>query len=297
MSYLLAFHGPTAAFILCALIFAEETGVPLPLAPGDLILLTAGVLIAGGELSPWLFLPLAIAAAMAGAITGYSWTRLLGSAGLHAVARRLGITRHVDRLSDRLESAGPRGILVCRLLPGLRVTTTLVAGALGVRRSTFLLGLLPSIVIWVIAFTAAGALAGIPIAHVLSRVDRLALRAAILLAVGCAGYLAARHFPALRGSDSFLAASPGPWRIALAVAIDLLAILGIIAGLDLVAHVVLQIGEIDDWKDATVTTTCTMLTYLVLARGSIGVTAGEALFRITYRSRRWLNQAGLATLP
>ena len=107
MNYLSAFHGTMGAVVLCALLFAEETGVPLPLAPGDLILIAAGLLIAAGNLSLWVFVPLAIAATSAGAFAGYTWTRMLGAAGLQAVARRLGIARQVDRLASRLQSMRP----------------------------------------------------------------------------------------------------------------------------------------------------------------------------------------------
>ncbi len=282
-----ALHGTMGAIVLCALLFAEETGVPLPLAPGDLILLAAGLLIAAGNLSPWLFVPLAIGAASAGALVGYTWTRALGAPGLQAVARRLGVERHVDRLSARLQTTRPAGILVYRLIPGLRVTTTLVAGAVGVQRRTFLLGVVPAIVIWVLIFTVLGLLAGVPVTHFLSSLDQYVLQGAVLLLVGAAGYLAARHVPALRGTDDSLLATPGPWRIALAAALDLGTVSCIVTGLDLLARVWLNIGGIDDWDDAVTTGVLTALAYLVLLRGGVGLTAGEALFRATYRSRRW----------
>lgn len=290
MNYLLAFHGTMAALVLCALLFAEETGVPVPLAPGDLILVAAGLLIASGDLSPWLFLPLAFVSVSAGALVGYTWTRYLGTSGLRAVAGRLGLTRHLDRLAARLQSSGPMGIALCRCVPGLRINTTLVAGAIGVERRIFLLGVLPTIAVWILLFTALGALVGIPVVHLLTRVDRLALRGAILLAVGTVSYLAARHVPALRGTDDGLLETPGRLRVILAVAVDLGAIASIVGGLDMVAHVLLGMGGIDDWEDILLSTVGTLLAYIVLARGAAGLTAGEALFQITYRSRRRDNQ-------
>lgn len=294
MSFLTAFHGTMAVAVLCVLLFAEETGVPLPPAPGEVILLAAGLLIAGGDLSPWVFLPLAVLSVTAGAFVGFTWTRLLGAPGLQMVARRLGITRQVDRLTERLQASGPVGIGLCRLFPGFRITTTLVAGAVRVERRTFLLGIIPAIVIWVISFTLLGALVGIPIVHLLGRVDQLALRGAVLFAVGVAGYLAARNVPALRGNDDGLLETPGRVRFAMALAIDLGAIASIVAGLDMVAHVVLGIEQIDDWVDAVSTTAITLLAYLVLARGGAGLTAGEALFRVTYRSHRWRRRSEIA---
>jgi hypothetical protein len=57
MSFLGTFHGTLATVVLCVLLFAEESGVPLPLVPGDVLLVYAGILIASGGLSPWLLSP------------------------------------------------------------------------------------------------------------------------------------------------------------------------------------------------------------------------------------------------
>jgi hypothetical protein len=100
--------------------------------------------------------------------------------------------------------------------------------------------------------------------------------------------------PALRGTDDGLMVAPGPWRISLAVIFDLGTVTCIIAGLDLVARVVLRIGGIDDWGDAMTTAALTVLSYLVVTRGSAGLTAGEALFSVTYRARRWWRRSGQA---
>ncbi len=226
-----------------------------------------------------------------GASVGHTWTRALGAPGLRTVAGRLGIARHVDRLATRLQSMRPAGIMVCRLIPGLRVTTTLVAGAVPVERRTFLLGVVPAIAIWVLLGTTLGVLAGVPVAHFLSTLDRYALQGAALLCVGAVGYLAARHVPALRGTDDGLLAAP--WRVALAVAFDVGTVTCIIAGLDILARAVLRTGAIDDWEDAATTAALTVLAYLVVARG--GVDSGrEALFRATYRARRWPRRGSLA---
>jgi membrane protein DedA with SNARE-associated domain len=54
-------HGTAALVLICVLLFAEEAGIPLPLVPGDALLITAGLLIVNGSLSPWVFLPAACA--------------------------------------------------------------------------------------------------------------------------------------------------------------------------------------------------------------------------------------------
>src|SRR5438445_799804 len=45
MSYLQGLHGVVAIVLLCSLLFAEEAGVPLPFAPGEVVLMAGGLLI------------------------------------------------------------------------------------------------------------------------------------------------------------------------------------------------------------------------------------------------------------
>jgi len=66
VSHLSTMHGTMGVVEPCALLFAEETGVPLPLPPGDLSLLAAGLLIATGNLCPRVFVRLAIGSTSAG---------------------------------------------------------------------------------------------------------------------------------------------------------------------------------------------------------------------------------------
>ena len=80
MSFLQGLHGVVAVVLLCGLLFAEESGVPLPFAPGEIVLLAAGLLIAAGGLDPYVFIPLAMLACIAGSVVGYSWARLVGRA-------------------------------------------------------------------------------------------------------------------------------------------------------------------------------------------------------------------------
>lgn len=287
MSFLGAFHGTLAITVLCLLLFTEETGVPLPLAPGDLVLLAAGVLIASHQLSPWVFVPTAMVSATLGALVGYSWARLLGARGLRALAERLRVSHRLSRTERRLQAAGATGILVGRLLiPGMRVNTTLLAGALRVGRREFAVGLIPSVVIWVVLVTGAGVVAGVPVEHFLAAVDQVALQGAILLVLGTAGYLVARHAPPRRRRDEIPLCAPARWRLALALAIDLATVATAVTGGDVLGRQILGIGGINDVLDAGMTVGLTAIAYIIATRGGIGVTAGEALFRVTYRSRR-----------
>ena len=57
---LLLAHFPTLATI-CLLLYLEEAGVPLPITPGEAVLLGAGLLIASGAQPAWVVIPLAYA--------------------------------------------------------------------------------------------------------------------------------------------------------------------------------------------------------------------------------------------
>jgi membrane-associated protein len=286
VSALSAFHGWSAVVVLCSLIFVEEAGVPLPMAPGDLLLVGAGVLISTGGLDPWVFLPLAFLASLAGAMVGYAWARAVGGRGLQALAERLHAGTHLERARQRLQEAGPVAILVCRLIPGLRINTTLVAGALQIPRRTFVAGLVPAIVVWLGVFTSLGAAVGTPIEHHLGRLEHLILRGVVFIAIGLAGYLAVRHLPRVLAEEAPPPTRLHALRLVLAAAVDLAAIALIVNGLDTVGEAVLGPRQVSDGLLLGVQLAVSVIVYVVLARVVTRSTLGEALFRVTYRARR-----------
>jgi membrane protein DedA with SNARE-associated domain/DNA-binding transcriptional ArsR family regulator len=283
VSFLAGLHGALAIVLLCSLLFAEEAGVPLPVAPGEVTLLAGGLLIAAGGLDPVLFVPLAIAACLAGALVGYSWARLVGESGLAMLAQRLRQAENLARVSARIRAAGPRGIAVSRLIPGLRIYTSLVAGAAGVDRRTFLLGVAPATAVWVIAYVVLGAVVGLPVEHFLGAVEKLAVQGAILLAIGLGGFFAIRRVPG--GDRGALVRMPGGLRVALALVVDVGIVASIVSGMVAVVRRLLNAGLIDGWADALVVAVGVGIFYLVITRRGTGATAGEALLRTTYIAR------------
>ena len=283
MSFLPGFHGLLAVVILGALIFVEESGVPLPLVPGDALLLSGGVLLASGAFSPWVFLPTAAVSAIAGGLVGYTWSRALGTRGLRRLASRLRLGASLERLERRVQNAGVGGLIVSRLfIPGMRVNTTLLAGAMEVPRRRFILALIPSVFIWVAIATAVGAVAGVRVQALLVRVDHTLLQGAELFAVGIIGYLAARHGPTRSSGEDPILVAPQRGRMALAIAIDIGIIATIVASVDVIGREAIGAG-IDDLVDACLTAAITVVAYSIAARGGFGVTAGEALFHVSYR--------------
>jgi membrane protein DedA with SNARE-associated domain/DNA-binding transcriptional ArsR family regulator len=282
-------HGVVALVLLCSLLFAEEAGVPLP-TPGELTLVAAGLLIGTGALDPWLFLPLAVASSLAGSLTGYSWARLVGEHGLRNAARRFNQTRRLERVTARLRDAGPREIAIARLTPLFRVYTTLVAGAAGVDLVRFLTAVVPATVLWVIAFTVLGVVAGAPAAHVLGQLGSLVFQGGVLIMIGAGGYLAIRAIPA--GARPALARLPRSLRTALALAVDIGLIAAIVAGvLAIVAGVLAMvrpffpIGALAGWADILIVVAVIAAFYSVATRRGERATAGEALLDTRYLTR------------
>ena len=284
MNFLQGLHGAVALALLPALLFAEEAGVPLPFAPGELVLLVAGLLIASGGLNPYAFIPLCLFACGAGSLVGYSWARVVGERGLQGLARRLRQQRNLERVEERLRSAGWLKIGVSRLIPGLRIYTTLVAGAVRVSRRSFLVAIAWSTIVWVGVFVALGMLIGLPVVHFLDRIQQLAVQGAILIVMGVGCYLAVRKIPATSGAG--LVRVPRWVRVLLAAGIDIGVVATIVTGLLALARV-LDFGGFgfgSGWVDAVVTLLVVGAFYVIVARRSTGATAGEVLLQTSYVS-------------
>jgi membrane protein DedA with SNARE-associated domain len=269
--------GPLVA--VCVLLFAEEAGVPIPVAPGEAVLLGAGLLIASGAVPFWLAMPAEFGAVIAGVLTGYTWARVIGATALRRLADRLGAGQAFDRVAERLREAGPPQIAISRLVPGLRIYTTLAAGAVGVPLGRFMFGILPAAAIWVTAFTLLGVFVGIPAQRFLGRFEAFAVRLGVVLALLAAAYLVIDRIPWLSGARRRIPQAPR-WKLVVAVAVDLLLVavvmlaLGVLTGLEAL--------DPDSVVSAAAVVGSLSLVYLVIARRSVGLTAGEALLRIRY---------------
>jgi membrane-associated protein len=279
VNFLQGLHGAVALALLPALLFAEEAGVPLPFAPGELVLLVGGLLIASGGLNPYAFFPLVLFACIAGSLVGYSWARVVGDRGLRGLARRLRQQRNLERVEERLRSAGWLKIAICRLIPGLRIYTTLVAGAVRAPRRSFTLAIVSSTVVWVAVFVALGMLIGVPVAHLLDRIQKLALEGAILIVMGVGCYLAVRKTPSSSGAG--LVRLPRWLRVLLAAGVDIGVVASIVTGL-LALGRLLGVGFGSGWLDALVVLLVVGAFYAIGARRSGGATAGEVLLQTSY---------------
>ena len=283
MNFLQGLHGAVALALLTGLLFAEEAGVPLPFAPGELTLLVAGLLIASGGLNPYAFIPLALVACIAGSLVGYSWARAVGDRGLRALAKRLRQQRNLERVEGRVLSTGWLGIAITRLIPGLRIYTTLVAGAVRAPRRSFILAMVSSTVLWVGVYVTLGILVGVPVERFLNQVQKLALQGVILIVMGIGCYIAVRKTPASSGAG--LVRVPRWVRVVLAAALDIGVVASVITGL-LALSRVLGVGFGAGWVDAAVALLVVGAFYVIVARRSGGATVGEVLLQTSYISGR-----------
>ncbi|MYW14733.1 DedA family protein, partial [Streptomyces sp. SID2955] len=119
-----------------AVVFVEDFGVP---APGETILLAAGVYAGAGRLDITAVAVIAFAAAVAGDNLGY----VIGRAGGRAFVGRWG--RYVLLTPKRFEAAeaffarhGGKIVTVARFVEGLRQANGIIAGTTGMRWRRFL---------------------------------------------------------------------------------------------------------------------------------------------------------------
>jgi membrane-associated protein len=273
----------SALAIVCGLLFLEEAGVPLPVAPGEAALIGAGLLVASGAVSVWLMAPLAYAAVIGGVLTGYTWARRIGPKRVHAMAVRLHAGGPYDRAAARLRAATPVQIAASRLLPGLRVYTSLVAGAVGLNLGRFMTGVLPASALWVVAFLGLGLFVGAPVERLLGRFETYALRALVVAVVVVVWVVAARRMPVAKRAAA-AERRHSKWRLGGALGLDLLAISIVAAALSLFTYIAR--GDADE-VDFVVTIFALLgVLYLLIARETVGHTLGEALLDVTYHPPR-----------
>lgn len=145
---------------ISALLFIEECGLPIPFAPGDLVLMLGGIGIATQGINPIVFVAAVSLASVVGALVARELLHRAGAPALMKLAGRLHVQGPIDRASRLLRRSGWLGVLAGRLIPGLRIHTSQVAGVIEMPRRTFLAGLVPAVAIYVGVFTGLGVLAG-----------------------------------------------------------------------------------------------------------------------------------------
>ncbi|MDQ6712260.1 MAG: RDD family protein [Candidatus Dormibacteraeota bacterium] len=189
--------------VIAGLIFIEETGIPIPFAPGDLLLIIAGIAIASDTVEPVPMVAALVLATILGAMVGREVFAAVGRPALLKAADALGFRHALDRTTDLLRRRGAVAVFVGRLIPGLRITTTQVAGVSKMPRFTFAAGLIPSVVVYIAIFVGIGALAGQPAVGLFHRAEHRFFVIAVTVLAALAVILSVRWL-ARRGALSAL---------------------------------------------------------------------------------------------
>lgn len=145
---------------LFGLLFIEEAGVPLPL-PGETLVMYGGYQAQHGYLNGFWVLAAAIAGSFCGSMTLY----FIALKGGHGLILRYGKYIHldpgrIDVMERRFERYGIAAIVVARLIPGLRIATTAMAGVFGVPVHIFAPASFIGICIWATVYYILGILVG-----------------------------------------------------------------------------------------------------------------------------------------
>ena len=208
-------EGPILIAVICGLLFVEELGVPLFFAPGDIVLALAGIAIAGSRVNAVAMVVALAVAIVGGGILGREIFAIVGWERLMRVAQPLHARGALERASGLLRRGGWRAVFTARLLPGLRVHTTQVAGVSRMPRLTYVSGLVPATVVYIAAFVGLGAAVGRPVLALIHEAEHQVLLAAALIIAAVIIFLLTRA-PVRRGLASLYAAGwTGPLKLQL----------------------------------------------------------------------------------
>lgn len=189
--------------VIAGLVFIEETGIPVPFAPGDLLLILAGIAVASDTVEPIPMVAALLLATILGAMVGREVFAAVGGPALLKAADVLRFRPALERATHLLRRRGALAVFIGRLIPGLRISTTQVAGVSKMPRLTFAAGLIPSVVIYIALFVGLGALAGQPAVRLFHRAEHRFFVIAVTLLAALAVILSVRWL-ARRGALSAL---------------------------------------------------------------------------------------------
>ncbi|MEV5175466.1 DedA family protein [Streptomyces flaveolus] len=173
-----------------AVVLVEDFGVP---APGETILLAAGVYAGAGRLNVVAVGLIAFVAAVAGDNLGY----LIGRVGGRAFVHRWG--KYIFLTPKRFEAAeafftrhGGKIVTVARFVEGLRQANGVIAGTTGMHWRRFLAFNALGAALWVGLWTTLAYLAGSHITAIYDEIRRYQLYVVIALAAVVAAFVV-RH--------------------------------------------------------------------------------------------------------
>jgi membrane-associated protein len=275
MDLLQGLHGLAAVALVCGLLFIDEAGLPLPLAPSELLLIFAGLLVTTGGVTIWVFAPLALLVMTAGLLAGYAWARTLGQDALRTLAEKVHADETYEKACGRMAQANPLQIGVARVVPGVRPYATLVAGASEIPLPRFLLGAFPALVLWEAVWLGIGVLVGAPAMRLLNHVEGSLLQGGLLIVLGATAVFAVH-----RATDDVEIPSrwvPAHGRLALAFLVDGAMVGCIVAGFLVIGRTVLGLS-VAPWIDVVIVVVVIAI-YLAVRPDGPRITARGVLLR------------------
>ncbi|MFE2063342.1 DedA family protein [Streptomyces sp. NPDC059467] len=181
-----------------AVVLLEDFGVP---APGETILIAAGIYAGAGQLNIAAVAAIAFTAAVVGDNIGY----LIGHTGGRAFVHRWG--RYVFITPERFQKAeeffsrhGGKIVVVARFVEGLRQVNGIIAGTSGMHWRRFLVFNAIGAALWVGLWASLAYVAGTHITAIYDEISRYQLYALIALAALVAA-LVLRHVLRRRHQD------------------------------------------------------------------------------------------------
>jgi membrane protein DedA with SNARE-associated domain len=178
--------------VLFAAVLAQQLGLPLPSTP---FIVAAGALARSGQLSFFAVLFIACGAAMVADFVWFEIGRRRGARVLQFFCR---ISLEPDYCVRRTENSfarhGAKTLVVGKLVPGVSVLATPMAGVYGLSRSRFLIFDGLGILLWIGTFELLGYLFSDQLEDVVAYASRFGGLLFVLLAGSLAAYVAWKYF-------------------------------------------------------------------------------------------------------
>jgi membrane protein DedA with SNARE-associated domain len=154
--------GPLSLIVIMAIVFAETGLLAGFFLPGDSLLFSAGVLLAGGVIQlPFAVVVLGVVvAAFVGDQVGYLIGRKVGPRLFNRPDSRFFSRRHAVRAHDFFVRHGPKAVVLARFVPIVRTFTPTVAGVGAMPYLRFVAHNALGAALWGVGMLAAGRLLG-----------------------------------------------------------------------------------------------------------------------------------------
>ncbi len=157
------------------LIVFAETGLLFALLPGESLLVTGGLLAAGGTLNIWVLAPCVAVVAVLGDQTGYFIGRRIGPALFKKEDSRFFKKHYVTESHAFFEKYGTKAIILARFVPFARTFVPVIAGVSYMRYPVYLGFDIIGGVAWGAGATLAGYFLGSKVPSIVDHLELIIL--------------------------------------------------------------------------------------------------------------------------